>query len=147
MVNLGWINTYWALIIPSLFGVFNTFFLRQFFLSFPKELEEAAIIDGCSRWQILWRILLPNSTAALATVAIISFKNEWNVFLWPLVVINDYEKMPIQVGLAYFRSGVSDSWGTLLAGAVIALVPLILVFIFFQRYFVSSALTTGLAGK
>jgi multiple sugar transport system permease protein len=150
MRYLGWINTYWALIIPSAFGgmaVFNTFLLRQFFLSFPKELEEAAIIDGCSRWQILLKILLPNSTAALATVAIISFKNEWNAFLWPLVVINDLEKMPIQVGLSFFQNGVSGSWGTLLAGAVMALVPLIIVFIIFQRYFISSTVTTGLAGK
>lgn len=150
MRYLGWINSYWALIIPAAFGgmaVFNTFLLRQFFLSFPKELEEAAIIDGCSRWQILWRILLPNSGAALATVAIISFKNEWNAFLWPLVVINDLEKMPIQVGLSFFQNGVSGSWGTLLAGAVMALVPLILVFIVFQRYFISSSVTTGIAGK
>ena len=150
MRHLGWINSYLALIVPPVFGggtVFNTFFLRQFFLGFPKELEEAAIIDGCSRFGVFWRIFLPNAKPALATGAIISFKNEGNAFLWPLVVINDFQKMPIQVGLSYFQTSVNTSWGTLLAGAVLAIVPLVLVFIVFQRYFVSGVLTSGLTGR
>lgn len=148
--SLGWINKYWALLIPPIFGastVFNMFFMRQFFLLFPKELEEAAIIDGCSRLQILTRILLPNAKPALATIAIISFKDQWNSFLWPLVVINDYNKMPIQVGLAYFQGNVLTSWGTLLAGASLAILPLVIVFLIFQRYFVSGMLTSGLTGR
>ncbi|MFH1926587.1 MAG: carbohydrate ABC transporter permease [Chloroflexota bacterium] len=150
MRYLGWINSYLALLIPPVFGagiVFNTFFMRQYFLSFPKELEDAAVIDGCSRLGLFLRIIIPNSKPALATVAIISFKNEWNAFLWPLVVINDYLKMPIQVGLSYFQSNVATSWGTLLAGAMLAILPLVLVFLAFQRYFVSGMLTSGLAGK
>jgi len=148
--RLGWINTYWAMIIPPIFGsgiVFNLFFMRQFFLGFPRELEEAATIDGCSRFKIFTHLLLPNAKPALATIAIISFKDQWNAFLWPLVVINDYKMMPIQVGLSYFQGNVHTSWGTLLAGATLSILPLILVFIIFQRYFVSGMLTSGLAGK
>jgi multiple sugar transport system permease protein len=148
--RLGWINTYWAMIIPPIFGsgiVFNLFFMRQFFLGFPRELEEAATIDGCSRFKIFTHLLLPNAKPALATIAIISFKDQWNAFLWPLVVINDYKMMPIQVGLSYFQGNVHTSWGTLLAGATLSILPLIVVFIIFQRYFVSGMLTSGLAGK
>jgi multiple sugar transport system permease protein len=147
---IGWIDTYWALLIPPIFSssiVFNMFFMRQFFLGFPSELEEAAIMDGCSRFQILWKILLPNSVPALATIAIISFKEQWNSFLWPLVVINDYDKMPIQVGLSYFQGNIHSSWGTLLAGATIAILPLVIVFVIFQRYFVNGMVTSGLTGQ
>lgn len=147
---LGWINTYQALIIPQIFSaniVFNLFFMRQFYLSFPKELEEAAIIDGCSRFKVFTKIILPNSKPALATIAIISFKNQWNSLLWPLVVINDYEKMPIQVGLTYLKTNVDASWGALIAGATLSIVPIVLIFIIFQRYFVNGMLSSGLTGK
>lgn len=150
MRYLHWINTYLALIIPPAFGsgtVFNTFFMRQYFLSIPKELEDAATIDGCSTLGVFTRIILPNSKPALAALAIISFKGEWNAFLWPLVVINSMKMMPIQVGLSYFQGNIGSSWGVLLAGSTLAIAPLIVVFLFFQRYFVSSMLTSGLAGK
>jgi multiple sugar transport system permease protein len=147
---LGWINEYVALIIPPIFGaslVFNIFFMRQYFLGFPKEIEESAVIDGCSYARVWWNILMPNAKPAIATIAIISFKNEWNTFLWPNVVINDYFKMPIQVGLSYFKSNVSTSWGTLMAGTTLAIIPLIVIFIVFQRYFISGMLTSGLTGR
>lgn len=147
--QLGWINSYLALIIPPLFGgttVFGTFLLRQYFLTIPKELEEAARIDGCSRWTTFTRIILPNSKPALATFAILAFKNEWNAFLWPLVVINDHLKMPIQVGLAFFRSVAETQWGVLLAGTTIALVPMIIVFLLGQKYFVKGLMRSGLGG-
>jgi multiple sugar transport system permease protein len=150
MRMLGWIDTYQALIIPQIFSaniVFNLFFMRQFYLSFPKELEEAAIIDGCSRFKIFTKIILPNSKPALATIAIISFKNQWNSLLWPLVVINDYKKMPIQVGLTYLQTNVDASWGALIAGATLSIVPVILIFIIFQRYFVNGMLSSGLTGR
>ncbi|HHV81858.1 TPA: carbohydrate ABC transporter permease [bacterium] len=146
----GWINKYAALIIPPIFGaslVFNIFFMRQYFLGFPKEIEESAVIDGCSYAQVWWNIMLPNAKPAIATIAIISFKNEWNTFLWPNVVINDYFKMPIQVGLSYFKSNVSTSWGTLMAATTMAIIPLIVIFIIFQRYFISGMLTSGLTGR
>jgi len=150
MRYLGWLDKYISLIIPPIFGagiVFNMFFMRQYFLAIPKELEEAAIIDGCSRFDIFWRIILPNSKPALATIAIIAFKSEWNTFLWPLVVINDYHKMPIQVGLSYFKANINTSWGTLIAGTVLAILPMVIIFVIFQRYFIRGMLTSGLAGK
>jgi len=150
MQMLGWIDTYQALIIPQIFSaniVFNLFFMRQFYLSFPKELEEAAIIDGCSRFKVFTKIILPNSKPALATIAIISFKNQWNSLLWPLVVINDYKKMPIQVGLTYLQTNVDASWGALIAGATLSIIPIILIFIIFQRYFVNGMLSSGLTGR
>lgn len=150
MRMLGWINKYIALIIPPIFGaslVFNIFFMRQYFLGIPKELEESAIIDGCSRLGIWWKIIMPNAKPAIATIAIISFKNEWNAFLWPNVVINDYLKMPIQVGLSYFKSNVGSNWGMLMAGTSLAIIPLIIIFLIFQRYFISGMLTSGLTGK
>lgn len=150
MQMLGWIDSYQALIIPQIFSaniVFNLFFMRQFYLSFPKELEEAAIIDGCSRFKVFTKIILPNSKPALATIAIISFKNQWNSLLWPLVVINDYKKMPIQVGLTYLQTNVDASWGALIAGATLSIIPIILIFIIFQRYFVNGMLSSGLTGR
>ena len=149
MVKLGWIDKYIALIVPPIFQgslVFNIFFMRQYLLGIPKELEEAAIIDGCTRFGIWWRIIMPNSKPAIATIAIISFKNQWNAFLWPNVVINDYLKMPIQVGLSYLKVSASN-WGMLMAGTTTAIIPLIVIFLIFQRYFISSALTSGLGGK
>lgn len=150
MRRLGWINTYTALVIPAIFGgglVFNIFFMRQHFLSIPKELEEAALIDGCSQWGVWSRIMLPNAKPAIAALAIIGFKSEWNTFLWPNVVINDYLKMPIQVGLTYLQSNAQSSWDLLMAGATIAIVPVILIFVFFQRYFMAGSLTSGLGGR
>jgi len=147
---LGWINTYTALVIPPIFGgnlVICIFFMRQFFFSIPRELEDAALIDGCSRFQVWWKIIMPNSKAAIATIAIVSFKFQWNSFLWPNVVINDYLKMPITVGLSYFYGNVETRWALLMAGTVLSIIPVILIFIFLQRYFISSALTSGLGGK
>ncbi len=147
---LGWINTYWALIIPSIFSaslVFNIFFMRQYFLGIPRELEEAALIDGCSRFRVWSRIIMPNAKPAVATIAIISFKFQWNSFLWPNIVINDYLKMPLQVGLSYLHSNVQTRWDVLMAGTTISIVPVILIFLFFQRYFISSVLNSGMGGN
>lgn len=145
--SLGWINEYEALIIPSIFSgqiVINIFFLRQYLLAIPKELDEAAIIDGCSRFGIWARIMMPNSKPALATLAILSFVTQWNAFLWPIVVINDYWKMPIQVGLSYFKSSTNTDWGVLMAGATISIIPMVIVFLIFQKQFIKSLLTSGL---
>ncbi|PKP57636.1 carbohydrate ABC transporter permease [Candidatus Atribacteria bacterium HGW-Atribacteria-1] len=150
MRMLGWINTYFALIIPPIFNaslVFNIFFMRQYFLGIPKELEEAALLDGCSRFRVWWKIIIPNSKPAIATIAIISFKQAWNSFLWPNVVINDYMKMPIQVGLTYIQSSNEPRWAIAMAGTTTAIIPMILIFIFFQRYFISGVLTSGLGGR
>ncbi|SDE49124.1 multiple sugar transport system permease protein [Paenibacillus sp. UNCCL117] len=149
MRMLGWINDYRALIVPMIFQgslVFNIFFMRQYFLAIPKEMDEAAIIDGCSRFGVWWRVIMPNARPALATIAILSFVSEWNTFLWPVIVINDYLKMPIQVGVSYFKANVND-WGVLMAATTMAIVPLIIVFGVFQKHFIKSMLTSGLSGK
>ena len=148
--KLGWINKYAALIVPGIFGgqlVFNIFLMRQHFLSVPKELEEAALIDGCSRWGVWWKVVMPNSKPAIATLAIIGFKSEWNSFLWPNIVINDYMKMPIQVGLSCLQSNMRTGWDVLMAGTTIAIVPLIVIFLCFQRFFISGVMTSGMGGR
>ncbi len=148
--KLGWINKYTALIIPAIFSgqlVFNIFLMRQHFLSVPKELEEAALIDGCSRWGVWWKVVMPNSRPAIATLAIIGFKSEWNSFLWPNIVINDYMKMPIQVGLSCLQSNMRTGWDVLMAGTTIAIIPLIIIFLCFQRFFISGVMTSGMGGR
>ncbi len=148
--KLGWINKYTALIIPGIFSgqlVFNIFLMRQHFLSVPKELEEAALIDGCSRWGVWWKVVMPNSKPAIATLAIIGFKSEWNSFLWPNIVINDYLKMPIQVGLSCLQSNMRTGWDVLMAGTTIAIIPLIIIFLCFQRFFISGVMTPGMGGR
>lgn len=149
MRMLNWIDKYVALIIHPLFtgaNAFNIFFFRQFFLSIPKDLEDAAIIDGCTRARMFFSIVIPNSKPAIATVAILSFRTVWNSFLWPSIVMNSYEKMTITVGLQYFKAVVS-SWGELLAGTTVALIPMIIVFLVFQRYFIRSTVNTGFGGQ
>lgn len=148
--KLGWINKYTALIIPGIFSgqlVFNIFLMRQHFLSVPKELEEAALIDGCSRWGVWWKVVMPNSKPAIATLAIMGFKSEWNSFLWPNIVINDYMKMPIQVGLSCLQSNMRTGWDILMAGTTIAIIPLIVIFLCFQRFFISGVMTSGMGGR
>ena len=150
MRYLKWIDKYQALMIPVIFNstcVTGMFLMRQYFLSIPKELEEAAIIDGCSRFKAFWTIVLPNTKPALSTFAIIGFNAGWNSFLWPLIVISDVKKMTIQVGLSYFRGVVSSNWGVLLAGTTMAIVPVMIVFLIFQKYFVEGMVTSGFGGK
>ena len=147
---LHWIDKYVALIIPPLVNgqnIFNIFFLRQYFLSIPKDIEDAAIIDGCSRFRVFRSIIMPNAKPALATIAILSFNSKWNEFLWPMIVMSTYEKMPIQVGLSYLQDAVSTNWGELVAGSTIAIIPTILVFLIFQKYFIKTIVNTGLGGQ
>lgn len=147
---MGWIDKYTALIVPGLFSdqnIFNIFFLRQYFLSIPKDLDDAAIIDGCSYFKVFLNVILPNVKPALATVAIFSFNRKWNEFLWPMIVMNTYEKMPIQVGLSYLQDAVTTNWGIMLAGSTIAILPTIIVFLIFQKYFINTMISTGLGGQ
>lgn len=146
MRNLGWIDTYWALIMPGLAGAFGTFLLRQFFMTLPRELEDAARVDGASYWRIFRSIVLPLSGPALATVGVFTFIEKWDDFIWPLVVINSTEKMTLPLGLAYLNSARSTDWTRLMAGDVVSLIPMILVFAFAQRYFVRGISLTGLKG-
>lgn len=149
MVDLKLINTYWAILLYSMFtaaNAFNIFFFRQYFLTIPKDLENAAVVDGCSRVGIFFRIILPNAKPAIATTAILSFRSIWNSFLWPMLVLNDYDKLTLTVGLKYLKEW-EPNWGVVLAGASLSIVPIIVVFIIFQKYFMASTLNSGFGGK
>jgi len=141
---LGWIDTYAALIVPGLASAFGTFLLRQFFLTIPRDLEDAAAIDGCSRFGVLWRIILPLSRPALATLAIFTFMGVFNDFLWALIVVSSEELKTVQLGLAIFRDRYQTDWGQLMAASVTATVPILLVFFFAQKYFIRGITLSGL---
>jgi multiple sugar transport system permease protein len=134
--TIGWIDTYWALIVPGIFSAYGTFMLRQFFMGLPKDLEDAAKIDGCSLFGIYYRVILPLSLPALATLTTFTFMGSWNSFMWPLIVINSMEKKTLPIGLASFQGLYTTDWTLLMAGSIIVLLPVLIVFIFNQRFFV-----------
>lgn len=145
---LGWVNTYKPLIIPHWLGggAFFIFLFRQFFKGIPRELEEAARIDGASDLAIYWRIFLPNAKPVLATVAVMSFIAHWKEFMGPLIYLSDFEKYPISLGLHMYNS-LEGAWVNLLmAASIVALGPLVVIFFFAQRYFVRGMLLTGTKG-
>ena len=144
--KLNWIDTYQGLIIPQLSTPFGIFLLRQFFLSLPKELEEAARLDGASYWRIYRTILLPLSKPALLAFGVFSFVGMWGDFLWPLIVINSPDKMTLTVGLNYLNSSYTTDWTRLMAGDVISLLPLMVVYGLAQRHFIEGISMTGLKG-
>jgi ABC-type glycerol-3-phosphate transport system permease component len=147
MNGVGWIDTYYPLILPFwLGGAFGTFLLRQFFLSIPRDLEDAAKIDGAGPWRIYWSIYLPLCKPALATVAIFTFLLQWNELLRPLIFLSSPEKLPLTVGLAALRSQYSTSWNLIMAGALISVIPVLVLFVFAQRYFVRGVTSSGLKG-
>jgi len=141
---LGWIDTYEALIVPGLASAFGTFLLRQFFLTIPRDLEDAASIDGCSRFGVLWRIILPLSRPALATLAIFTFMGVFNDFLWALIVVSSDNLKTVQLGLAIFRDRYQTDWGQLMAASVTATLPILTVFFFAQKYFIKGITLSGL---
>lgn len=133
--GLGLINTYWAIIIPGAAGGFSIFFMKQFFETLPGELAESARIDGCNEFMIFWRIYLPLAKTSLATLGLLTFQAGWNQFMWPLIVLNSQEMMTVQVGLASFQYNQSANFGALMAGTIIATIPILLIFVFAQKYF------------
>lgn len=141
---LGWIDTYYALIVPGLASAFGTFLLRQFFLTIPRELEEAAYIDGASKFSVLWRIIMPLAKPALATLAIFTFMGVFNDFIWALIVINSEELHTVQLGLAIFRDRYTTQWDLLMAGSVTSVMPILIVFFFAQKYFIKGITLSGL---
>jgi ABC-type glycerol-3-phosphate transport system permease component len=147
MNRIGWIDTYYPLILPFwLGGAFGTFLLRQFFLAIPRDLEDAAKLDGAGPWRIYWTIYMPLCKPALATVAIFTFLLQWNELLRPLIFLSTPEKLPLTVGLAALRSQYSTFWNLIMAGALISVIPVLLLFIFAQRYFVRGVTSSGLKG-
>jgi len=140
--KLGLLNSYGGLIIPALANVLGVFLLRQFMQTIPEELEHAARIDGCSDFGVFWRIILPLSAPALATLSIVVFTSQWNNLVWPLVVLNDKDLYTLPLGLALLRSEFQVNYGITSAAAFLSVVPLVIVFIFLQRYFLEG-LTVG----
>jgi multiple sugar transport system permease protein len=143
---LGWLNNYAGVIAPALAGVFGVFFMRQFFLSLPKELEEAAYIDGASRVQTFRFIALPLAKPALATLGIITFLASWNDFLWPLLILKDRNMLTLPPGLSQLQGAYTSEYGQMMAGAVITALPVLVLYVLLQRYIVESVQTTGLKG-
>ena len=142
----GWLNSYAGLIVPGAGGAFGVFLLRQFFQSIPDDLLDAARVDGASEFSIFARIVMPLAKPALMALAIFTFQGYWNDFLWPLVVTTDDRYRTIQLGLIVFRQRFTTQWGPMMAGVTIATVPMIIVFVLGQRYFVSGIALTGLKG-
>ncbi len=144
--KLGWIDTYQALILPAMFSAYGTFMLRQFFLGIPKDLEESAFIDGATKFTIYLKIILPLSKPALATLTTFTFMGAWNDFMWPLIVTNSMEMKTLPVGLAAFQGLYTTNWTLLMAATVIVLIPVLMVYVFNQRYFVRGIVLSGLKG-
>ncbi len=147
--RIGWLSTYQGMIVPEaamLFG-FGVFLLRQFFLTMPRELEDAALIDGAGPWQVFCRIVLPLSQPVLAALAIFAFRSAWNDFLWPLIAVNKPEMFPLPVALALLRNAYSsESYGPIMAGAALSALPLLVVFIVANRRIVEGVRLSGLKG-
>lgn len=142
---LGLINTHLAMILPALTSVFGIFLLRQFFLTIPKDLLDAAKMDGCSHFSILFRIVAPLSTTISATLALFGFIHSWNNYLWPLLVTNSESMRTVQIGLRYMIDGeLGVQWPELLAASAFVLLPVLLLFVFLQKYFVRGMVTSGL---
>ena len=143
---LGLLNSMAALIVPEMAMPFGVFLLRQAFLSLPRELEEAAFVDGAGHLRVFFRLVLPLSKPAIATVAVFSFMGSWNNFLWPLVVINNPDLMTLPLGLASMSSRFVTDWNLLLAGATISILPIVALFVFAQRYVLQGVSMSGLKG-
>ena len=143
--DLGWVNTFAGMIVPRAADAFGIFFLRQFFLSLPRDVDNAARIDGASEFRVFWQIVLPNARPALMTLAIFTFVNNWNDLLWPLVFTTQKEMATITSGLTLLTGpGGIVPYGVMMAGALVALLPLVIAFLFVQRRFIESVGTTGL---
>ncbi len=142
--RLGWIDSPLALIVPAGAGAFGVFLLHQFFKGIPKELEEAAMIDGCSRLGIWWHVMLPLSRPALATLAIFTFIGSWNDFLGPLVFLDSVERYTLPVGVALFQTSYASQYGLTLAASVVCTTPILLIFLLFSRHIIRGMAMTGL---
>lgn len=135
-----------GLIIPGIFSGFTTFLFRQYFLGFPKELEGAARVDGLGHWRTFWRIVFPNSGAFFAAIAVITFISSWNAFLWPLIVAQDQSSGTVQVTLSTFITAQTINIPLLFMAAIVSILPLVLVFVFLQRFLVAGVAQSGIRG-
>jgi multiple sugar transport system permease protein len=147
MRTFGWVDTPWAMIVPGLFGsAFGTYLMRQFFRTLPTDLEEAAILDGCSTWQIYWRILLPHARPAVMVLAVLTWVNVWNDFLWPLLMLQRNSLATLTLGLVRLRGEYVARWPIIMAASMLIMVPLVVIYAIAQRSFVRGIAVTGLGG-
>lgn len=146
IITLGWVNSYAALIVPSLYNSFGVFLMRQFMFSIPSELLDSARLDGCSEFRIFWSIALPLSKSAAGALSLLNLMVYWNWFFWPLIVLNSEEKFTISLTLTKFMGLYWTEYGPLTAGSFLAVVPIVITFLLLQRYFVEGVATTGMKG-
>jgi multiple sugar transport system permease protein len=148
MRTFGWTDTPWAMIVPGLFGTaFGTYLMRQFFRTLPTDLENAAILDGCSPWQVYWRILLPQVRPAVMVLAVLTWVNVWNDFLWPLVMIQRNSIATLTLGLVWMQGQYVARWPVLMAASILILLPLVAVYAIVQRAFIRGIALTGFGGR
>lgn len=142
----GFLNSFWGIILPGASGSFAVFFMRQFFLTLPSDMMEMARIEGCKEFRIFWNIYLPLTKPALATLGIFTFQAGWNSFLWPMIILNDPYKATIQMGLQAFSYNYQTDYGPMMAGALVAILPILVLFILLQKYFVQGIAFSGVKG-
>lgn len=144
--KLGITNSFWGVVLPGFVGAFGIFLLRQFFLNIPRELEDAARIDGCSFFGIYWRIMMPLAKPAIITLGVFIFLSEWSSFVWPLIVLSDWKKYPVTVGISLFRDVNSINWPAVFAGSTIVSFPIVFLFLIAQKYIIGGISLSGLKG-
>ncbi|WP_232667306.1 carbohydrate ABC transporter permease [Pseudonocardia sp. TRM90224] len=141
--TLGLVDSYGGLIIPAIFNAFGIFLLRQFYIALPRELEEAALLDGASYWRVYWNVVLPLSRPILSALSVFFFLANWNAFLWPLTITSSPTLRTVQVGIAGFQQQYAGNWNYVLAASTVAALPMLAIFVFFQRQIVESIKTAG----
>jgi multiple sugar transport system permease protein len=146
----GWVDTIWAMTIPGMFGsAFGTFLMRQFMMTIPRDLDDAAVIDGASRWRIYWQIVLPLTKPALAVLGVFTVTTVWNDFMWPLIMLHSKDLYTLTLGLASFKGGMQSYtfWAGLMAASSMTIAPLIAIYLFTQRFFTAGISLTGMGGR
>lgn len=142
--EFGWLDSYQGLIVPTMFAVFGTFLMRQAMLSVPRELEEAAFMDGANHWKVFFHVCLPVVKPTIATLAIFTFMASWNNFLWPLIAISSQDLATLPLGLSLLQGRWGTDWGLMMAGVVISIVPILAVYLFAQKYFIQGMTMSGM---
>ena len=146
IIELGWVNSYWALVIPSLYSPFGVFMMRQFMFGIPNDLIDCARLDGCSEFRIYWSIILPLAKPAVGALGVLHFMSYWNWFLWPLIVLQTPKKYTINLTLATYLGQYWTDYGPIAAGAFLGVLPIMVVFLAMQRFFITGIATTGMKG-
>jgi multiple sugar transport system permease protein len=144
--KLGWLDQIWALVVPGAAGAFGVFFMRQFFLGMPKELEESARLDGAGPFRTWWSIVLPNAKPALVTLGVLSYLNNWNDFIWPIYVLFSPERLTLPAGLSRLQGAYSIDYPVVMAGAMLAAIPVLALYVFVQRYVIEGVASSGVKG-